>query len=192
MPSDLDRVTIDMIVAACPHTSRANVVAYWPAVRAGLDEFGLTDADMVAMAVGTIYAETGQWKPIDEGISPYNTAKGGEPFGLYDGRVESLGNYERGDGARYKGRGFIQLTGRYNYRTIGADIGEDLQERPETANEAIVAGRILARFLQRAEPRIRAALAAGRLGDARAAVNGGHHGMDRFGPAFVAMRDALA
>jgi putative chitinase len=51
----------------------------------------------------------------------------------YEGRVKSLGNTQKGDGIRYKGRGIFQLTGRANYRTIGAKIGYDLENNPELA-----------------------------------------------------------
>ena len=46
----------------------------------------------------------------------------GAPFALYDDR---LGN-QPGDGARFKGRGFVQLTGRYNYAKYGPVVGVDL------------------------------------------------------------------
>jgi putative chitinase len=44
----------------------------------------------------------------------------------YEGRVKNLGNTEKGDGKRFKGRGLIQLTGRANYKAYGDDIGVDL------------------------------------------------------------------
>lgn len=50
----------------------------------------------------------------------------------YEGRKD-LGNVNRGDGIRYKGRGIFQLTGRFNYRRIGAMIGMDLENNPELA-----------------------------------------------------------
>ena len=43
----------------------------------------------------------------------------------YEGRKD-LGNTEKGDGARFKGRGLIQLTGRGNYQAYGKSIGRDL------------------------------------------------------------------
>lgn len=50
----------------------------------------------------------------------------------YEGRRD-LGNTQRGDGVRFKGRGIIQLTGRANYRDAGKRLGYDLENNPELA-----------------------------------------------------------
>ena len=52
----------------------------------------------------------------------------------YEGRSD-LGNNQPGDGRRFKGRGYIQLTGRANYRTVGRAIGVDLENNPKKAEE---------------------------------------------------------
>lgn len=50
-----------------------------------------------------------------------------------------LGNTEVGDGERYKGRGFIQLTGRDNYKRAGAALNLPLEAKPELAARPDVA-----------------------------------------------------
>ena len=50
----------------------------------------------------------------------------------YEGRRD-LGNTHKGDGKRYKGRGLIQLTGRYNYGKASEALGHDFVANPEDA-----------------------------------------------------------
>lgn len=55
---------------------------------------------------------------------------------------------ESGDGFRYRGRGFIQLTGRANYREFGRLLGADLEGNPDLAAEPPVAFRVAAAFFK--------------------------------------------
>ena len=63
----------------------------------------------------------------------------------YEGRAD-LGNTQKGDGRRYKGRGLIQLTGRANYRTYGAKLGLKLEDDPEQAAEPVISLKIACEF----------------------------------------------
>jgi Bacterial SH3 domain len=168
-------------------TKLSNISTNLPFVLAGLRARQLGDRAMVLMALATIRAETEGFVPIDEGRSRFNTSPGGSPFDLYDAGTSigaRLGNTERGDGPRFKGRGYIQLTGRDNYRRIGRQISVDLIEQPASANDPATAGLILAQFLKNAEDNIRRALANNDLLRARKLVNGGSHGFDRFKDTF--------
>lgn len=48
----------------------------------------------------------------------------------YEGRRD-LGNTQKGDGVRYKGRGYIQITGRANYEALSKDLRIDCVNHPE-------------------------------------------------------------
>lgn len=178
--------------AAVPGASNRNIDTYLPPIMAELQARGLGDPDMVAMALSTVRVESAGFAPISEYVSKYNTSNGGrgQPFDLYEGRAD-LGNTQPGDGARFKGRGFVQLTGRANYTTIGRQIGVDLVGHPELANDPQVAAKILAQFLKNHEGRIRQAIAAGDMTSARRAVNGGTHGLNEFIASFNAARREL-
>ena len=181
-------VTPDMVKRMFPSGTRlANISANLPFVLAGLRARQLGDRAIVLMAVAAIRAETEGFVPIDEGKSRFNTSPGGSPFNLYDAGTSigaRLGNTERGDGPRFKGRGYIQLTGRDNYRRVGGQIGVSLIDQPQSANDPTTAGLILAQFLKNAESAIRRALANNDLLTARKLVNGGSHGFDRFKDTF--------
>lgn len=190
--SILDLITPEFVQSIFhPATPLSNIVQHLPAVKQALREAGLVDREMVLMALATIRAETERFEPIEEGVSIYNTEPGGYPFGLYDGR-EDLGNVQPGDGARHKGRGFIQLTGRENYRLTGKAIGVDLESHPDLATRSDIAAAVLAEFLRAREEEIREALEEGDLRKARRLVNGGSHGLDRFVDTYRRGMDAMA
>jgi predicted chitinase len=94
---------------------------------------------------------------------------------LYGGRKD-LGNSQAGDGYKFRGRGFTQLTGRANYAEAGKALGLDLENNPDLAASPAVAAQIAVWFHQKNAPLVKAS----RAGDVRAArqrVNGGENGL---------------
>jgi len=61
--------------------------------------------------------------------------------GDYENRAD-LGNSQKGDGARYKGRGYIQITGRASYTYWSNRLGVDLIKHPELAARPDIAAKI--------------------------------------------------
>jgi putative chitinase len=169
-----------------PHTPLDNIERNLPPVLDALKAAELLDRLMLLMALGTIRAETESFEPVAEGRSRYNTSPGGHPFDLYDNRRD-LGNTGKPDGERFRGRGYVQLTGRDNYARFGKAIrrGNELLDKPELASDPAIAGALLAAFLAAHERAIKEALLEGNLKEARRQVNGGSHGLDRFTEAYT-------
>lgn len=185
LPSVVNKVTATMVSKMFPYAPVDNIKKYLPSVLKALEDEKLGDKNMVLMALATIRAETARFLPIDEGKSKYNTSPGGHPFDLYDNRAD-LGNKGNGDGDKFKGRGFIQLTGRSNYTKFSKTLGKgtELVKNPELANDPEIAARILALFIKDKERKIKEALLDGDLRLARRLVNGGSHGLAEFTEAY--------
>jgi predicted chitinase len=62
--------------------------------------------------------------------------------------AKSLGNDKVGDGAKYVGRGYNQLTGKGNYKLIGSKIGVDLVNSPQLLETPEVAAKAIASYFQ--------------------------------------------
>ncbi|MEO7363892.1 MAG: D-alanyl-D-alanine carboxypeptidase family protein, partial [Candidatus Saccharimonadales bacterium] len=174
------RINVSIWRNILPGAKVDNILTNGPLLLAALHEQGIDDARMLAYAFGTINAETGAFAPIPEWASGKT----------YEGR-EDLGNIHPGDGERYKGRGFIQLTGRNNYRNYGKILGIDLENNPDLALDPKTAARIFAVFLAPRAEKIRHALDAGNLGKARKYVNGGTNGFDAFAHGYIASARVL-
>ena len=172
-----DVLPIATVLPWFPGAARTAVEQNYPLVLMALQEHQLLTPALVAAALGTIAAEVAGFVPIRERVSRWNTKV--RPFDLYD-RRRSLGNQGSPDGWRYRGAGFIQLTGRDNFTRYGERVGIDLEAFPERANEPVVAAQLLALFLGDRAAVITAALQAGDYAKARRQVNGGLHGLERF------------
>lgn len=164
------KLSPDQIASICG-CAAANVEQHWPGLEQALAGCGLTDRASYIAAVATIGTEVPAFLPINEyGTNEYFTR-------MYEGRKD-LGNTQPGDGARYHGRGYIQLTGRANYRHYGEKLGLPLEQNPDLALQPEIAARILAEYMkERGIPQI---AARGDWQGVRKAVNGGLNGWDRF------------
>jgi putative chitinase len=60
-------------------------------------------------------------------------------------KARELGNLTPGDGARFCGRGYVQLTGRANYDKAGRELGLPLVDDPDLALQPAVAAKIMRR-----------------------------------------------
>jgi len=94
---------------------------------------------------------------------------------IYGGRTD-LGNSQPGDGAKYIGRGYIQLTGRANYKDAGAALKLDLINHPELAELPENAARIAIWYWKRA-PHLAAHARLGNIVKATKIINGGAVGL---------------
>jgi predicted chitinase len=56
---------------------------------------------------------------------------------------KQLGNTQPGDGYKYRGRGFVQLTGRANYQKASTKLAVDLINHPEMALNLPVSTQIM-------------------------------------------------
>lgn len=99
-----------------------------------------------AYMLATAWHETGEtMQPVKE--------KGGTAYftRMYDitgdrpAKARELGNLTPGDGARYAGRGYVQLTGKVNYHKAGLALGVDLVAEPDRAMELWIAAAVMRR-----------------------------------------------
>ncbi len=107
----------------------------------------MTDARWIAYALATCKWECAdKWLPIDEyGTESYFNRR----YGPQTAVGKRLGNTQPGDGARFHGVGFVQLTGRANHARMERKLAEvygihvDLTEQPHLAKRPDVAYAIL-------------------------------------------------
>ena len=137
-------------------------------------EAGITSDKALANFMGQMQIECGGFKSMNEklgysgsrllevfpGRNGMDTiaeanaiAKGGPEVvanAIYGGQwgKENLGNTEVGDGWKYHGRGYVQLTGRSNYEAAGKALGLDLVNHPELAADREIAAKIAIHYWQ--------------------------------------------
>ena len=125
------------------------ILDYWES------KYATKDDRWLAYQLATAHHETDRTiAPINEyGGAAYFTRRYDPPTSGQNPRLAAqLGNVHRGDGPKYCGRGFVQLTGRRNYTDWGRRLGINLVDHPELAKgldcatKVLVDGSILGTF----------------------------------------------
>lgn len=97
-----------------------------------------------AYALATAWHETAHtMQPIREMGGPAYLTRMYDPEGNRRALARRMGNTKPGDGARFCGRGYVQLTWRNNYRLLGAKLGLPLEAQPDLALRPDVAAKIM-------------------------------------------------
>ncbi|AKJ03288.1 putative chitinase [Archangium gephyra] len=118
-----------------PRLKPDKAAQYLPFLNAAMNEAEINTSLRRAAFLAQLAHESAQLRFFEELAS-------GE---AYEGRRD-LGNTQKGDGVRYKGRGPIQLTGRNNYRKAGLALGLDLEGFPQRAADPDVGFRVAGWF----------------------------------------------
>jgi putative chitinase len=108
------------------------------------EDTNLKNAQWAAYMLATVKHEcANKWMPITEfgNRAYFDKYETGTPLG------KRLGNTEPGDGFRFRGRGYVQITGRANYarltKALGLGPAEDLVMDPDQTLRPIIAYRIM-------------------------------------------------
>jgi len=171
-----ESIQIETICSVLGPFGRAESVRVnWPLIFAALEKQSIADSPTQIAAIATVGVETGCFAPIKERGGPAYFTK------MYETNADEakrLGNCNAGDGPLFRGRGYIQITGRANYHNYGRAIGVDLCADPELALDPGIAARILAIYFR--DHHIPALAALGKWETVRRRVNGGLTGWARF------------
>jgi predicted chitinase len=125
-------INLQRVIAAVPAGSRQAASQHFPGILSECQRQGVTSKPQIAYILATTIRESGAGAHMNEFASG----------NAYEGRRD-LGNTRPGDGPRFKGRGYVQITGRNNYQNWSRKLGIDLVNNPQLATQPATAARIL-------------------------------------------------
>lgn len=134
-------ITAELIRAVAPECPERRAVLVAPALWSAARQQGITTAARVAAFVSQLAHESAGFRHWEEVWGPTRAQR------RYEGRRD-LGNIQRGDGYRFRGRGPIQITGRANYERYRLRVrnrfGLDILQSPDVAADLEVGAYIAA------------------------------------------------
>ncbi len=129
---NVGNVNVERLVAALPQGNQNAARQHFPHIVAEAQSQGVQNKAQLAYILATTVHESGAGAHMEEFASGR----------AYEGRRD-LGNTQAGDGVRFKGRGYVQITGRRNYGDWSRRLGVDLVGNPNQAKDPRIAAKIL-------------------------------------------------
>jgi predicted chitinase len=129
-----------------PALPAAKLELFLPFLQSATTEFAIDRPAREAAFIAQLAHESGQLRFMEEIWGPTEAQKRYEPPSTL---ATKLGNTEKGDGKRFKGRGPIQISGRANYQLYGELLSLDLVGDPPRAATPDVGFRTAALYWQR-------------------------------------------
>ncbi len=124
-----NEIRLEQLLMAMPNAGE-RAEKFLPYINCYAKEFGINTSLRWAHYLAQIAHESAELKYTKEIASGK----------AYEGRKD-LGNTQKGDGVKYKGRGLIQITGRANYTKYKRYCGYDVVSRPELLEQPLGAVR---------------------------------------------------
>ncbi|MEO8296695.1 MAG: glycoside hydrolase family 19 protein [Burkholderiales bacterium] len=136
-------ITDAQLQRVMPQLPAAKRALYLPHLNQALQAYAVNTLLRTAAFVAQLAHESAEFRFMEELWGPTPAQLRYEPPADL---AERLGNSQPGDGKRFKGRGPIQITGRYNYRKYGELLGVDLEAQPEATAKPELAFSIAGLF----------------------------------------------
>lgn len=126
----MELITEQQLKYIMPKAGVTRIRKYLSYLNQTLVEFGISTPLRMAHFIAQVAHESGEMRYTKELASGK----------AYEGRKD-LGNTIKGYGVKYKGRGFLQVTGYYNYKAYKLYCGFDVVTRPELLEQPRGASR---------------------------------------------------
>lgn len=160
-------ITAELLRKFAPRLSQADAEMHACALEEAREESTVNSCARLCALLGQVAVETNYFQAMEENLRYKDPARLDSIFSAVKGDEDAkrliakgpeaianrvyanrLGNGDEasGDGWAYRGSGYVMLTGRENYRSIGKLVGMDLEGQPDLARDPKTAAQIAFKF----------------------------------------------